>query len=436
MGLFNQFPFTNFHEMNLDWLINEVKKIKNDISEIDIPISKYTNVLTLGIVNDGKTPVETSKIKSEEYLYFPSGYYLVNNDIDFTNKKVICENDTYFTGVGQIEANNTFIENGNYYMTNGNIKVLDGKNRFVNCNFSAKTTNSNDIAIFKSEHTIIDRCSFDGGNVSRFGIWNDVSEDNCFFTVENSIFKNYYLNAIFSSAENGYISNCYFYSNHGQSNPTGGGQVDFVQKSKVSHHTIIGCYFMSPATNVTSSIETEGGNITVIGCYCNIKGGLYGIAGQNTSEIVAIGNVFDCDINQKAIVSKNNESNFYLIGNIYEGSEYPYELQGKNCVICERNSGNIYPANTESLDFPYVINGTIVNKTFAQNDLVRMFYSGSGFLSITVDGKESRYFYESPGTLNKIYGENISGLSVYIQQYYIEVKNTGTENKKIIIKRE
>ena len=25
MGLFNQFPFTNFHELNLDWLINTVK---------------------------------------------------------------------------------------------------------------------------------------------------------------------------------------------------------------------------------------------------------------------------------------------------------------------------------------------------------------------------------------------------------------------------
>ena len=26
MGLFEQFPFTNFHDLNLDWLINEIKK--------------------------------------------------------------------------------------------------------------------------------------------------------------------------------------------------------------------------------------------------------------------------------------------------------------------------------------------------------------------------------------------------------------------------
>ena len=34
MGLFNQFPFTNFHEMNLDWIINEIKKLKETINTI------------------------------------------------------------------------------------------------------------------------------------------------------------------------------------------------------------------------------------------------------------------------------------------------------------------------------------------------------------------------------------------------------------------
>ena len=35
MGLFNQFPFTNFHEMNLDWLISSVKELKEN--NINIP---------------------------------------------------------------------------------------------------------------------------------------------------------------------------------------------------------------------------------------------------------------------------------------------------------------------------------------------------------------------------------------------------------------
>lgn len=34
MGLFDQFVYTNFHEMNLDWLLNEVKNFKADYNEI------------------------------------------------------------------------------------------------------------------------------------------------------------------------------------------------------------------------------------------------------------------------------------------------------------------------------------------------------------------------------------------------------------------
>ena len=39
MGLFNQFPFTNFHEANLDWLITNVNNIgmkKTDVMEEEI----------------------------------------------------------------------------------------------------------------------------------------------------------------------------------------------------------------------------------------------------------------------------------------------------------------------------------------------------------------------------------------------------------------
>ena len=32
MGLFNQFPFTNFHEMNLDWMINQINENAKNIS--------------------------------------------------------------------------------------------------------------------------------------------------------------------------------------------------------------------------------------------------------------------------------------------------------------------------------------------------------------------------------------------------------------------
>lgn len=40
MGLFNNFPYTNFHELNLDWLVKKVKEISSQIPEGLIGISK------------------------------------------------------------------------------------------------------------------------------------------------------------------------------------------------------------------------------------------------------------------------------------------------------------------------------------------------------------------------------------------------------------
>ena len=54
MGLFNQFPFTNFHELNLDWLINEVKTLKDRIdNEKTTSTIGIKNVLDFGAVGDG-----------------------------------------------------------------------------------------------------------------------------------------------------------------------------------------------------------------------------------------------------------------------------------------------------------------------------------------------------------------------------------------------
>lgn len=36
MSIFNEYPYTNFHEMNLDWIIKEIKKLHNDWDEFTI----------------------------------------------------------------------------------------------------------------------------------------------------------------------------------------------------------------------------------------------------------------------------------------------------------------------------------------------------------------------------------------------------------------
>lgn len=36
MGIFNRWPYTNFHEMNLDWIIEEVKKVVTEVEALDL----------------------------------------------------------------------------------------------------------------------------------------------------------------------------------------------------------------------------------------------------------------------------------------------------------------------------------------------------------------------------------------------------------------
>ena len=43
MGLFNQFPFTNFHEMNLDWMINQINENSKNITTTNANLAKTDN---------------------------------------------------------------------------------------------------------------------------------------------------------------------------------------------------------------------------------------------------------------------------------------------------------------------------------------------------------------------------------------------------------
>lgn len=38
MAIFDNFPYTNFHDLNLDWIIEQVKKYGSTIEEIDVEL--------------------------------------------------------------------------------------------------------------------------------------------------------------------------------------------------------------------------------------------------------------------------------------------------------------------------------------------------------------------------------------------------------------
>lgn len=84
MGIFRQFPYSNFHEMNMDWIMEEIKKlqkqctyiINNDGSTAIVNVANYTpeGELTSDNINDAVTEA----LNVSKYLYIPAGEYQCN----------------------------------------------------------------------------------------------------------------------------------------------------------------------------------------------------------------------------------------------------------------------------------------------------------------------------------------------------------------------
>lgn len=98
MGLFDQFPYTNFHELNLDWIIDEMKKLREDFDSLpDAIIEKliatfkpgnFINVKLLGAKGDGVTDdtlIIQNALNKYKSIFIPAGTYkissvFINND--------------------------------------------------------------------------------------------------------------------------------------------------------------------------------------------------------------------------------------------------------------------------------------------------------------------------------------------------------------------
>ena len=48
-----QFPYTNFHELNLDWIIDEIKKARETQKNIDAKLPVITENILLQLIADG-----------------------------------------------------------------------------------------------------------------------------------------------------------------------------------------------------------------------------------------------------------------------------------------------------------------------------------------------------------------------------------------------
>ena len=85
MGLFERFPYTNFHDLNLTWILNELKTLEHTINEfVSINALKYADPIDWNITSQyEKNTIVIDPITGVAYISVqavPSGVALTNTD--------------------------------------------------------------------------------------------------------------------------------------------------------------------------------------------------------------------------------------------------------------------------------------------------------------------------------------------------------------------
>ena len=85
MGAFEYFPYTNFHDLNLDWIVQELEKLTGDVRDfISINAIKYA-ILFNGISQANMKKIPLCLINTETLIFqcklFQQVYPLIGQNI-------------------------------------------------------------------------------------------------------------------------------------------------------------------------------------------------------------------------------------------------------------------------------------------------------------------------------------------------------------------
>ena len=103
MGFINQFPYSDFHELNLDWLIKTTKSIENAVNYLEEEFAKI-------------------EVLTEEQINVMINAAIATNNIDLYNRmtalktQITQEYQTYCTN--QINLLRTYLDNQDVYYDN------------------------------------------------------------------------------------------------------------------------------------------------------------------------------------------------------------------------------------------------------------------------------------------------------------------------------
>lgn len=141
MGLYDQFPYTNFHELNLDWLIGEMKKLREDFNNLpeniiekliaNFRLGNFINVKLLGAKGDGiadDTAIIQNALDKFKAVFIPAGTYKITTLFINTDNTILGENadSTILNGIVKTSG----------YDENTDSNIAGGVHDAILCNLS------------------------------------------------------------------------------------------------------------------------------------------------------------------------------------------------------------------------------------------------------------------------------------------------------------
>ena len=135
MPIFNGWPWTQFQEQNLDWIIRELNKQQKEIEELQAGGDEYTPLIAtaeyIGLEELDTGSLNSAKLDDfiqngvQEYLYFP------DDKVYYFSDPIILTRDIKFIGSGQLKYNGAVLASDYFietYNRNGNYATIEPQN--------------------------------------------------------------------------------------------------------------------------------------------------------------------------------------------------------------------------------------------------------------------------------------------------------------------